>query len=389
MKKLSVLNIILLGKKKSGFFPLFLGMFFSFLISGLVYQIYTDFAYLFERSNSGDEYQYLQINKEIGISNTLGLSNSFFSDSEIETIKKQPFIADVAPLHQNDYRVLGSFAGNRFDLFFNALEPAFLDVDTNDFDWSIGQEIVPVVVANDFVKIMNHAVLPSQGRPAIPKVAMKQIVIDLKLMKNGKVLNIKAQIMGFSDRVSSVIVPKSFLDYSNELLSGKPESDVSMVMIKVLDSGDSALKSFLAKSGFEVNEEQLISTGKQIISIVLSVLIVLGLVIILLSNALTGAQVNWLVAKNKESINMLSLLGYKQSQIIMGLFQPAFVLFTIVALLSLSGVYAVGSVIHTLIRDNKMGYPVFSVVTFIIPLTIAALLLLRTYLLIRKSIQQV
>lgn len=377
MKQLSILNIILLGKSRLKFVVLFLGVVASCLISALVYQIYSDFAYLYQRGSGDAQYQYLQINKEIGLSNTFGVSNTNFTEEDIDFIANQPFIEDVAPLYQNNYRVLGSFAGNRFDMFFNAIKSDFLDVDLDDFSWKNGDDVVPIVVANDFVKIMNHAVLPSQGKPPIPKFAMEQIVVDLRLMNNGRELNVKAQIVGFSDRVSSVIVPKTFLDYSNKYLSGKAKGDVAMLLLKVKDSGSPQLKKFLNKNGLEVNEEKLIATSRKIVTIIISVLFLLGLVIFILSNSLIVAQIHWLMAENKDRIGMLKLLGYNNKKVIWGIFKPSIYFYLISLVVSVGIFLGVTFLMHSVIKSLQLGYPQISILSVLIPVFIIVTVVLR------------
>ena len=254
---------------------------------------------LMEKSESKDGFEYVQISKEVGISTTLGLSSAEFRQREIDEIKSQAFIEDVGALYSNDFRVYGRFAGNAFDMFFTSVEDEFIDADLSDFKWEKGEEVIPVIVSNQFLSILNHAVLPSQGQAPIPKVAIKQATVKLALTKDGKRLNQKARVVGFSDRITSVLVPKNFLDYANNELSGTSKTRVSMLLLKVKDAGDTRLNKFLSKNDYEVSGEMpLLNKAKDVLNIAILVLLTFGGLILGLSISLNLSQFNLLIADN-------------------------------------------------------------------------------------------
>ena len=83
------------GKKslKGLILPLF-GLLLGIALIPLVFQINHDVKQVLKGGEQ--DYQYLQISKEVGISTTLGLGTINFSESEIKKLKAQSFIEDVA-----------------------------------------------------------------------------------------------------------------------------------------------------------------------------------------------------------------------------------------------------------------------------------------------------
>lgn len=345
----------------------------SMVVISVVFQIFLDLNQLLEKGESEDGFNYVQISKEVGLTNTLGLSSSNFSEKEIKKIKAQSFIEDVGELWSNDFRVYGEFAGNSFDMFFTSVEDDFIDAAMTRFSWEQGQRELPVIISNQFLSVLNHAVLPSQGQPPIPKVAVKQAVVNLILSKNGKRINQLARVVGFSDRVNSVLVPKNFLDFANKKLAGITSTRVSMLILKVKDSSSKQFKSFLKRNDYEVSGElPFVDDAKSIIKIALPIIFTFGVVLLALSLSLNYAQFKLVVAENKERIRMLKLLGYSSKSIVSSVLKSGLISFGVAVVFSFAFVILIVLKFHDLIEYYKLGYPELSLLTVFIPVLIAS-----------------
>lgn len=345
----------------------------SMVVISIVFQIFLDLNHLLEKGKSEDGYNYVQISKEVGLTNTLGLSSSVFSEKEIKKIEAQSFIEDVGELWSNDFRVYGEFAGNSFDMFFTSVEDDFIDADMKRFSWMQGQRELPVIISNQFLSVLNHAVLPSQGQPPIPKVAVKQAVVNLILSKNGKRINQLARVVGFSDRVNSVLVPKNFLDFANKKLAGTTSTRVSMLILKVKDSSSKQFKSFLKRNDYEVSGElPFVDDAKSIIKIALPIIFTFGVILLALSLSLNYAQFKLVIAENKERIRMLKLLGYSSKSIVSSVLKSGLISFGVAVVLSFTFVILAVTKFHGLIEYYKLGYPELNLLTVFIPVLIAS-----------------
>jgi uncharacterized membrane protein YciS (DUF1049 family) len=335
------------GKKslKGLLLPLF-GLLLSIALIPLIFQINHDVKQVLKGGE--EDYQYLQISKEVGISTALGLGTINFSSSEINKLKAQSYIEDVAQVTSNNFRVYVKAPQNRggFDGYMHSVPDDFLDEKPHSFSWEVGQEEIPVIISNQFFTLLNTGILPAQGQPPIPKIAIKQLSLPVYLGRGEKRIEMRVRVAGFSDRITTVIVPRTFIDWANNNFHPKKKSESTMAILKVKDSGDKDLEKYLARNDYEVNKEQLVAQkGMWIAQVILVILFTLGLIISFLSINSMILFVRLVVMESMKKIEMLLLLGYKSSDISGAIikFFSGLVLFTA----SLSGVLD-GVVIHFL-----------------------------------------
>ena len=375
MINVRILSILNHSRPKTKLILSMIGLLISLFIISSVCQLFLDINYLLKANNSKNEFEYIQISKEIGIATSLGLKSGSFSTTEIQAIKSKKFICDVGPLNSNDFRVYGRFAGNSFDMFLTSVKNSFIDTDLSEFVWKKNDDFVPLIISNQFLTLMNHAVLPSQGQRPIPKIVLKQAIVNLDLTKGSKLLKTKAKVIGFSDRISSVLVPESFLNFANKELSGKINSKVSMLILKVIDSGSKPLFNFLAQNNYEVSGEMsLINSAKSILGIVIFVLLIFGGVLLLLSISLNLSQLKMIVIENKSRIQMLVLLGYSPKSIVNSILKSGLLVLSIILVFVLFFLWLTFTNSHSIIEDYKLGYPKLEIVTFVIPFVLIGVL---------------
>ena len=88
-----------------------------------------------------------------------------------------------------------------------------------------------------FLDMYNFGFAVSQGTPQLTPDAIKLITLTLSVHAMGRKFDYPAQIVGFSDRISSVLVPQTFMDWANENF-GAANTEASRVIIRTDDSGD-------------------------------------------------------------------------------------------------------------------------------------------------------
>ena len=331
--------------------PLF-GFLLGFALIPLVFQINHDVKQLL---NGGEEdYQYLQISKEVGISTTLGLETINFSASEITKLKSQSFIEDVAQVISNNFRVYVKAPQNRggFDGYMHSVPNEFLDEIPNSFTWKIGQNEIPVIISNQFLTLLNTGILPAQGQPPIPKIAIKQLSLPVYLGRGNKRIEMRVRVVGFSDRITTVIVPRTFVDWANNNFNPGKRSESTMAILKVKDSGNKDLEKYLNQNDFEVNKEQLVAQkGIFIAQVILVVLLILGLIISFLSVNSIILFVRLVILESVKKIEMLLVLGYKTLDISKTIFKFLCGLIFIISSLAFVLVQFVVYFIHSVVSD--------------------------------------
>ncbi len=314
----------------------FLGIFL--LISAL--QLYFDLQQLLYGKENGAE-QYVLLNKKVSLMNTLGASNTF-SQTEIQNIEKQPFAQKVGALSQNQFKVSASspMVGFYTDLFFEAVPDEFIDVPLRQWNWVQGDNEVPIVLSRDYLALYNFGFAPSQGLPQFTPSTIQKVTVVLTVKGKGQSANFNGRIIGFSDRINSILVPQTFLNFANRTYGDTPDEGASRLVLKTDNPNAPAFRSFLSSNGYEISSGRLIGAQTTILLNLLFVLIgVIGVIILLLSSMVFILNYQLLIAQSSEDIRLLGQLGYKDGQISGVLRARLLRVFLIVLLLALVTVF--------------------------------------------------
>lgn len=321
----TVLKKLLLSKNRPAQLVLaMLGAFLGLLIVTGGFQTYRTIATLLNEKDllGGD---YIVINKKVGLLNTLSGSSPSFGPDEIRQIGKIPGIDKVGAFESGNFKAsmelsgsIAAMAGQAFksDMFFEALPDAFVDINPEDWKWNPNVGEVPVIVSSEYIKLYNAAFARSQNLPVIPESMLKSITFNIRIAGNGQTELVAGRIAGFSQRINSILVPKSFLDYANAKYSNGDSKEPARLILHSKDPASPALASALRKTGYELNEEKLKSSELNgILQMLITAVSVVGLLIVFL--ALLGfIQYNQLMAyRSAYEIQTLHWLGYPTTKI--------------------------------------------------------------------------
>lgn len=329
---------------------------------------------------------YLTVTKQIGYMNTLGLGSIGFSENELQTAKNQSFIEAVVPVESNQFKVAGSVGPLYTELFLQSVPSSMLDADTTKFHWEQGDE-VPLIISNHFYNLLNHGFGPSQGIPPLPKSALKQKSGTLTIRGKGEQINLRCRIVGFSDRVSSILVPQSFLHWANQKY-GESKTPASMAIFKVKDPSNPALERFLESSGYSINKEQLLGTKSgAILNMISGGVFGLGCLLFAQSVVILLLLIRLLVAENQSSIQLLYTLGYSKKMLQKSIWKVFGGILLSMLLLSLIGELILVEIFHSAIEAINFtpeGLAISSIVLLLLAIFTQFLLLIFR---IRKSIK--
>lgn len=278
-------------------------------------QFYFDVQNLL-RGDANPSDQFVQINKKVNLFNTLGVKAGF-SEEEISELKSQEFIESVGKFSANDFRVGASsdMLGFYTELFFEAVPADFLDVKEPSFRWSEGQNTIPVLISKDYLALYNFGFAPSQGLPQLTPATISKLNMDITVSGQGKKQNFTGKIVGFSDRINSILVPAVFLEWANSNFGTEPGL-ASRLILKVQNPMSKDFQSFLKEKGYEVSAGRLI--GSQfgvLLKVVLGVLWVMGLLILALSMLVFTLNFQLLIAQSRPEIRLLLETGHFPKQI--------------------------------------------------------------------------
>lgn len=288
----------------------FLGLFL--LLSAI--QLYHDIRSLTE--GKGED-RYVLINKKVNIFNTLGASSAF-SQAEIDTLGQQDFITNIGQFTPNTFQVSASSSmlGFYTELFFEAVEDEYLDIQPRKFKWKEGQQEIPVIISRDYLALYNFGFAPSQGLPQFTQNTIKKVSVDITLKGQGLRQTLSGRIVGFSDRINSVLVPQNFMDWANGKFGNNSKNNVSRLILATDNPYSPTLQQFLKDQNFEVASGKLI--GGQVgmvINIVLGLVAFIGLIITILSILVFMLNFELVISRAQADIGLLMQLGYQPKQI--------------------------------------------------------------------------
>ena len=304
-------------------------------------------------------FDFISITKVITNEN-MGKDNTF-KDDELAEIKSQPTVQDAVPLISNQYRVKGS-AGTIIpfstDLFLESIDDNFIDTLPPTFTWQRGQQTVPIIFSSDFLELYN-VFAPSQDLPQLSAKTVSSVNIILEIYGATGVQTYKGNIVALTDRINSILVPKSFMQWSNQTFGGVTKVNPSRIYIKTKDANDPKLISFLDTKNYHLNKDKTkFGRIKKVLQNIVSALGVFGILVIVLALMLFSFYLQLMIAKSKENLQLLLTLGYSPnwlSKTVAKTWIPVYVFVVIVAI-------AITSLLHytfvkiSFVERNDLSY---------------------------------
>lgn len=280
-------------------------------------QTYLDMRSLLVEKEQLIRSEYLVINKPVSVISSFTGSAPSFSSSEINEIREQSFVEDVATFQNSRFRTYASLAVGsksmelRTDLFFEAVPGSYVDVEAEKWRWSRGQKEVPIVIPTDYLNLYNFGFAPSQGLPTISPATASMVSLNLVVYGGGSRETFTGRIVGFSDRLNSILVPQPFLEYANAQFADEEAKDPSRLILVTDDPSNPDLVRFLEAKGYETNQDQL-RTGRMnlILNSIFGLMAVIGFLLIGLSLLVFLVTFQLIISRNRTEIELLLHLGY-------------------------------------------------------------------------------
>lgn len=359
-------------------------------------EVYTDINTAIKENNND---QYLVLKKKISALNTFGMGSSNFTTKNIEELRTQSFVTDIAPFRSGsgfEVMVVMSFEGGAFPpfstlAFFESIPNRFIDVDTKEWNWEKGNEEVPIILPNTFLDAYNYGIAPSMGAPQASKSLIGSIRFKLQIRGTQKNTVYYGRVVNFSDRVNSILVPESFLDYLNSEVGDKKEKLPSRLIIATPNKTNPEIKSFLSNHGYDTNSEQLKeSLIQQITSSLFYFLLAIGLIIVFLAVVIFILYTKVIINQSQEEIKILLILGYTWQKISHTLLSVFIKVYGIIIVVSMLIVMVFNYYFSQWIL-NKIDLQLsnsIATITFVTGLAFILLFLFINYMSISRSIKR-
>lgn len=303
---------ISIGQLVGFFFANLLGM----LIVLLSAQFYQDVKPAFSQEDSFIKNDFFIVSKKISTTSDLIGVSSTFSEAEQNDIKSQSFCKDLGPFTATKFRVAASFgiSGQKAlstDMFFEAVPNHFVDTKSSDWKYKPGEDIVPIILPRSYLAIYNFGFAPTQSLPKISEDLIGMVAMDILLRGNGIDMYMKGRVVGFSNRLNTILAPQEFIDWSNEMFA--PDEDIAptRLIVQVKNPADDKIMKYFEEKGYEIAEDKL-DAGKTMffLRIVSAIVMAIGLLISALSFYILMLSIYLLVQKNTQKLQNLLLIGY-------------------------------------------------------------------------------
>jgi hypothetical protein len=338
------------------------------------------------RKNS---YDFISISKTITNETMGNLDKNLFQEPEIKEVAGQPFVDGVGPLIANRFRTqlsIDRIIPFSTDFFIEAVDNSFLDTVPPSFTWQPGQQMIPVILSSDFMEIYN-VFAPGYGLPQVSEATASQLVVNINCFGvDGREQTFKAAIVAYSDRINSVLVPADFLQWANQEFGGVTDVKATRLFLRTKDANDPELLQFLDSKNYKVNKDKTkFGRVKQVLQGVFTGLGAFGLMVVLLALMLFSFYLQLMIAKSKDSLQLLLTLGYSPrwlSKKVSGQFVPVYITIVIISL-------ALTQLLHWLFYDflgtgNHGLSPAIHWMVVSVALVLTALSVFTNYRMIRK-----
>ena len=280
-------------------------------------QVYTDLRPLVSGDNTLVGNDYVVISKPVKRVN----SKTVFTPDEIEELKAQPFTLRLGEFTPAQYQVYGGLNLNGQSLstlmFFEAITDEFMDVKSKEWKFKPSKHKVPIVIPRNYLNLYNFGFSQTSDMlPQITESMMKDLELELSLSGDGKSQKFTGKVVGFSDRLNTILVPYDFITWSNKRFAKSDEVEISRLIIEVVNPSDPALLSYFKEHGY-VPEEKPAESSKALflLRVSVGVIIFIGVVFNLLSLIILTLSIYLLLQKNIDKLENLRLIGYTTSAV--------------------------------------------------------------------------
>jgi len=277
---------------------------------------------------SGELSRYLVLHKRIGNAQVMGKASPNFNEAEVEELRGQAFVQELAPFRGNSFAAamtMEQFEDMQVLLPLESVEDAFLDTIPNGWSWSAEDARIPVILSSEFLNLYNAVLAPSMNYPRFTREFIQQYPLEILLIGNGQKRSMPIRVVGFSDRILSVLVPGEFLSWANEEYGSGERPEYARVIAQVSDPGDEALKRFLETKDYETSQDALKGTAAGALQALLALLAFLGLLFFALATVIFLMAFELTISRSRQEIDLLIQLGHtlpSLTRAVAGMFVP-------------------------------------------------------------------
>lgn len=202
------------------------------------------------------------------------------------------------------------------EMFFESVPDDFVDVDLSKWHFDEGDDYVPIIIPKTYLSIYNFGFAQSQNLPKISEGIVGMVEMTISMRGNGLNEYIKGRVIGFSTRLNTILVPESFIHWSNNRYAPNSDKEPSRIILEVHNPADDSIVSYINEKGYDMEDDKL-DSGRMMffLRLISGIVMLVGLLISLLSFYILMLSIYLLVEKNTEKIRTLLLIGFSPANV--------------------------------------------------------------------------
>lgn len=285
-------------------------------------QFYNDVSPVFTQEDSFIKKDYIVVTKKVSTLGSIAGKSGTFSDYEVDDLKSQPFTVGVGAFQPSRFKVSAGISFGGMDIstamFLESVPDGFVDVKADAWRYTDGQSEIPIIIPRNYLNLYNFGFARSRNLPQLSEGMVGLVSLNLYIAGNGKRDMKKGRIVGFSNRLNTILVPESFMNSANATYGGNKEWEPSRLIIEVDNPADERIARYFNDNGYETEDSKL-DAGKMtwFLKVAVGVVMAVGLVISLLSFYILLLSIYLLLQKNTDKLENLILIGYSTSRVAM------------------------------------------------------------------------
>lgn len=295
-------------------------------------QIYSDLSPMLtgEKSLIGNDYMIISRPVE-----RVGGETPKFSAEDIENLRNEEFVKDLGVFASSKFRVDGGieFKGRRLStmMFFESVPDSFIDVNSEEWHFEQGNETIPIILPRNYLNLYNFGFSQTQGLPNITEDMIKRVEIDIRIKGNGYTDHYVGSVVGFSDRLNTILVPMSFMEWANSYYSTDVANEATRLILEVQNPSAPEVVSYMEEHGY-VAEDKPSESSKALflLQVCVAIIVGIGAIFSILSIIILTLSIYLLLQKNVNKLENLVLVGYKPMYVAM-----PYILMTVILNLSI------------------------------------------------------
>ena len=269
-----------------------------------------------EKSNKDSVTNFLVINKVLN-NETIGATT--LSEKDVNNFKQQPFVQEVSVITPSRFKASIQSNSNRFpfytDIAFESVPSSFIDVSTEHWHWDSSTGYIPLIAPNMFLDFYNFQFSFSQNMPQLTPDVVKMIGFTVNVETPLGKVQYPGRIVGFSNRITSLLVPEEFMLWGNKFAKGN-NVQPSRLIIKTKDPGSPELVNYLEKNGYTTDADKTrFSKYRKIVNTVAAISWVTGAIMLAFALLIFTLFIQLTITACKTEIELLVTLGASPKQL--------------------------------------------------------------------------